>query len=201
MVVAFILAALWLAGTPAEIPDLRLSAPVVARPGTSIGLRAWQMDQDDAGYAVVRAPMVTVELRSRAGMLIASSTLSPSRVQGVEGSLDVPAEVDGELSLIARAEIDGRMLTVDRALYVRAGIDSRLPAGREVNAFQAYELGPMRVADPRRAPSTLDARVVEGAFPCRCPRRTRRRARVRRFRPASLGRAGARGSSIDRSAR
>ena len=162
MVVAFILAALWLAGTPAEIPDLRLSAPVVARPGTSIGLRAWQMDRDDAGYAIVRAPMVTVELRSRAGMLIASSTLSPSRVQGVEGSLDVPAEVDGELSLIARAEIDGRMLTVDRALYVRAGIDSRLPAGREVNAFQAYELGPMRVAYPRRAPSTLDARVVEG---------------------------------------
>ena len=50
------------------------------------------------------------------------------------------------LSLIAHAEIDGSSVSVERALYVRASIESRLPSGRAVNAFQAYELGPMRAA-------------------------------------------------------
>lgn len=165
ILVAVILAALWLAGSPPEVPDLRFSAPVVARPGTSIGLRAWQMDRDDEGYPVVRAPGVQVELRNEAGLRIASTTLSPSSVEGVEGRLDIPSDLDGALSLIARAEISGRTVTAARTLHVRTGIDSRLPAGREVNRFQVYELGPIRVADPANAPAVLDPRVVEGACP------------------------------------
>ncbi len=168
--VAIILAALWLAGAPADAPDLRFSAPVVARPASSIGLRAWQIDRDDEGYAIVLAPDVDVELRNRAGMLVASTRLSASQVEGVEGSLEIPSDLDGQLSLIARAEIDGRPVTIERALHVRGGVDSRLSAGRQVNPFQAYELGPMRVADAKRAPAILDPRIVEGVcvpdLPC-----------------------------------
>jgi len=162
MLVAIILAALWLAGAPADVPDLRFAAPIVARPGTSVGLRAWQLDRDEEGYPVVGAPAVDVELRNRAGLTIGRTTLSPSLVQGVEGRLEIPSDVDGELSLIARAEIDGHALSVARALHVRAGIDSRLRAGRSVNAFQAYELGPIVVVDSLRAPEVFDPRIAEG---------------------------------------
>lgn len=160
--VAIVLAALWLAGAPADVADLRFSAPLVAQPGSSIGLRAWQIDRDEEGYPVVLAPAVEVELRTGAGLLVGSTALSRSQVQGAEGTLEIPADLDGQFSLIASAEIDGRALSVERALYVRPDIDSRLPAGREVNAFQAYELGPMRVADSKRGPAILDPRVVEG---------------------------------------
>jgi len=170
MLVAIILATLWLAGTPADVPDLRFTAPLVARPGTSIGLRAWQIARDDDGYPVVFAPEVEVELRNDAGLTVARTKLSASLVQGVEGSLTIPSGLDGEHSLIAHAEIDGRALEVDRALHVRPGIDSRRPAGREVNAFQTYELGSMRVVDSKRAPAVLDVRAAEGVcvpdLPC-----------------------------------
>jgi hypothetical protein len=162
MLVAIILATLWLAGAPADVPDLRFAAPIVARPGTSIGLRAWHLDRDDEGYPVVRAPAVDVELRNRAGLTIGRATLSPSLVQGVEGRLEIPSDVDGELSLIAHAVIDRRALSAERVLHVRAGIDSRLPTGRSVNAFQTYELGPMIRVDSARAPQVLDPRIAEG---------------------------------------
>jgi len=161
--VATILAALWLMGAPREAPDLRLSAPVVARPGGSIGLRAWQVDRDRDGYSVIRAPAVSVELRNSAGMLIASTELLESRVHGAEGRLAIPPTLSGEHSLTARATIDRAEVTVSRTLYVRPGIDSRLPAGREVNAFQFYELGPLRRFDQARGPDTIDPRVEEGA--------------------------------------
>lgn len=163
MVVAIILAALWMAGAPAEIPDLRLSAPVVARPGSTIGLRAWQVDRDRDGYTVILAPDVTVELRNEADMVVTRTKLSASRAHGAEGRLAILPELHGEHSLTARAIIDGREVTVSRALHVRDGIDSRLPAGRAVNAFQVYELEPLRVFDRPRAPATLDPRVEEGA--------------------------------------
>ncbi|MGB5682343.1 MAG: hypothetical protein WBM47_10885, partial [Polyangiales bacterium] len=170
MLVAIILATLWLAGAPADVPDLRFTAPLVARPGSSIGLRAWQIARDDDGYPVVFAPEVAVELRNDAGLTVARTKLSASLVQGVEGSLGIPSGLDGEHSLIARAEIDGRTLEVERALHVRPGIDSRRPAGREVNAFQTYELGSMRVVDSKRAPAVLDVRAAEGVcvpdLPC-----------------------------------
>jgi hypothetical protein len=162
-VVAIILATLWMAGAPSMVPDLRLSAPVVARPGTTIGLRAWQVDQDDEGYTVIAAPAVAVELRNTAGMVLAKTELKQSLVQGVEGHLRVPDRLGEVLSLVALAEIDGRSVSVERALYVRESIDSRLPKGRAVNAFQVYELGPIRVADSRRAAPALDPRVEEGA--------------------------------------
>ena len=162
-VVAIILATLWMAGAPSMVPDLRLSAPVVARPGTTIGLRAWQVDQDDEGYTVIAAPAVAVELRNTAGMVLAKTELKQSLVQGVEGHLRVPDRLGEVLSLVALAEIDGRSVSVERALYVRESIDSRLPKGRAVNAFQVYELGPIRVADSRRAARALDPRVEEGA--------------------------------------
>ena len=65
LAVAVILAALWLAGVPSPVPDLRLAAPVVARPGATIGLRAWLIEEDDDGVPVVRAPTVRVELYAR----------------------------------------------------------------------------------------------------------------------------------------
>lgn len=163
LLVALILAVLWIAGAPSSIPDLRFSAPVVARPGTTIGLRAWQLDEDDEGYTVVASPPVVVELRNAAGMPLASTELTPSLVHGREGQLRIPAELNETLSLLATAQVDGQEVTVTRALYVRESIDSRLPAGRTITAFQAYELGPIRVLDSRRAVEVLDPRIEEGA--------------------------------------
>jgi len=163
VVVAIILAALWMAGAPPVVPDLRLSAPVVARPGTTIGLRAWQVDQDDDGYTIIVAPPVEVELRNAAGMVLAKTKLGTSLVQGREGHLQVPGGLDDVLSLVALAEVDGPSVSVERALYVRESIESRLPVGRAVNAFQAYELGVIRPTGSSRATTVLDPRVEEGA--------------------------------------
>jgi hypothetical protein len=163
LLVAMILAALWIAGAPSSVPDLRLSAPVVARPGTTIGLRTWQLEEDDDGYTVVTAPRVVVELRNAAGMVLAKTELAESQVHGREGQLRIPDQLDEVLSLVALAEIGGRTVSVERTLYVREGIESRLPAGRAVTPFQVYELGPIRVAGSRRAASVLDPRVEEGA--------------------------------------
>jgi len=163
LLVAMILATLWIAGSPSEGPDLRFSAPLVAQPGTSIGLRAWQMAEDQDGYPVILAPDVVVELRNRIGLTLAKTDLAESRVQGREGQLSIPEGIDEVLTLVAHAEIDGRDASVERALYVREGIEARLPRGREVNAFQAYELGPIRLESSVRAISALDPRVEEGA--------------------------------------
>ncbi len=163
LAVAIILAALWLAGAPPPVPDLRLSAPVVARPGGTIGLRAWLVDEDDDGFTVVRAPSIRVELRNVAGMTLAKAELVHSHVQGAEGTMRVPPDLGATLELVALSEIEGREVSTRRALYVWDDIDSRLQKGRAVNAFQAYELGPLRIADRMRAPSVLDPRVEEGA--------------------------------------
>jgi hypothetical protein len=162
-VVAIILAALWIAGAPPSVPDLRLSAPVVARPGAMIGLRAWQVAEDEDGYTVIASPAVSVELRSATGLRLASTELVESKVEGREGHLTIPAELDDVLSLVATAMIDGREVSVSRALYVRDSIESRLPAGRSVNSFQAYELGPIRSREPGRGLDVLDPRIEEGA--------------------------------------
>ena len=103
LIVAGILAALWMAGAPPVIPDLRLSAPLVARPGTTIGVRAWQVGQDTDGYTVILAPAVAVELRNGSGMVLAKTELRESLVQGVEGQVLVPSGLDGVLSLVALA--------------------------------------------------------------------------------------------------
>lgn len=170
LLVSVVLAVLWLSGAPPPVPDLRLSAPVVARPGSSVGLRAWQLDEDDVGRVSVRAPTVRVELRDAQGQTLSSTTLERSRVEGTEGRLDIPEELDGKHQLVATAVIDGREVSVERALYVREGIDSKLDAGRTVTKFQVYELGPLRRDEPARAPPVLDPRVEEGAcapdLPC-----------------------------------
>lgn len=170
MFAAALLAALWIAGSPNPVPDLRLSAPVVARPGSTIGLRAWRFAEDDDGRAVVLAPDVRVELRNEVGLLLSDATLRPSRVHGLEGRLAIPVEAEGELSLVARAPIDGDQVTVRRSLFVREGIESKRPTGRTVNEFQVYSLGPLRADPPEHAPEALDPRVEEGAcvpeLPC-----------------------------------
>jgi hypothetical protein len=162
-VVAIILAALWIAGAPPSVPDLRLSAPVVARPGATIGLRAWQVAEAEDGYTVIASPPVSVELRNATGLRLASTELFESKVEGREGHLTIPTELDDVLSLVATATIDGREVSVERALYVRDSIESRLPAGRSVNAFQAYELGPIRSPDQGLGLDVLDPRIEEGA--------------------------------------
>jgi hypothetical protein len=163
LIVAIILAALWMAGARAPVPDLRLSAPLVARPATTIGVRAWQVDQDADGYTVIAAPAVVVELRTVTGMVLAKTDLTKSLVQGLEGDMQVPSGSDEVLTLIATAEIDGLRVSVERPLYVRESIESRWPKGRAVNAFQGYELGPIRMLDAARPVTTLDPRVEEGA--------------------------------------
>lgn len=162
-VAALILAALWLAGVPKTQPDLRFSAPLAARPGTTVGLRAWQLVDDDRGHTAIVAPRVEVELRNHAGLTLAGATLIESRVQGSEGSLVIPEGLDEVLTLAARAEIDGNAVTVERALYVQEGIESRAPKGRVVNAFQMYELGPLRAPGERDEETILDPRIEEGA--------------------------------------
>lgn len=159
LVVAIILAGLWIAGAPPSVPDVRLSAPVVARPGTTIGLRAWQLAEDEDGYSVIASPPVLVELRNASGLRLASTELTESEVEGREGHLLVPSGLDDVHTLVAIADVDGNEVTVERALYVRDDAQSRLPKGRSVNAFQAYELGPIRGS----APTVLDPRIEEGA--------------------------------------
>lgn len=168
--VAAILAALWLTGVPRPRPDLRFSAPVVARPGAAIGLRAWQVVDDEGAVPDIRAPKVEVELRDRAGRTLGETTLKKSRVEGREGSLAVPAGIDDVLRLVARASIDGETVQVERDLYVQSGIESRAPVGRAVNPFQAYELGPIRRPRGGEASIIVDPRVEEGVcvpdLPC-----------------------------------
>jgi hypothetical protein len=165
-----VLALLWLSGKPPPIPDLRLGAPVVARPGSTIGIRAWQLDEDDLGRVQVQAPETRVLLRDLDQRTVAMTVLARSSVEGSEGRLDVPEELDGKYALVAISDIDGREVTVERALYVRDGIDSKLTSGRTVNAFQAYSLGLLRRIDRDRGPSVLDPRIEEGAcapdLPC-----------------------------------
>lgn len=163
LLVAIILAGLWVAGVPSVVPDLRFSAPLVARPGTSVGLRAWQVDEDDEGNTVILAPPVTVELRNAGGLTLARTELGTSLVQGREGHLSIPEGLDEELRLVAIGQIDGRTVSIERALYVRESIESRLLAGRAVNVFQGYELGPIRAFDSTRAARVLDPRIEEGA--------------------------------------
>lgn len=163
LLVAIILGALWIVGAPSPVPDLRLSAPVVARPGSTIGLRAWHLDEDEEGRTVVAAPPVRVELRNAAGIRLAETSLTESQVHGREGQLSIPEGLDEALSLVALAEVAGVEVSVERTLYVQDSIESRLPKGRAVNAFQLYQLGPMRVSDPRRPAPVLDPRLEEGA--------------------------------------
>ncbi len=163
LVVAVILSALWIAGAPPTVPDVRFSAPVVARPGSTIGLRAWQLAEDSDGYTVIDSPPVEVELRKASGLVAASTTLVESKVEGREGHLGVPGGPDEVVSLVAIARVDGQTVTVERTLYVQTGIESKLRRGRSVNAFQAYELGPIRGSRRDGAPLTLDPRIEEGA--------------------------------------
>lgn len=167
--VASILAALWLSGTATSEPDLRFSAPVVARPGATIGLRAWLVREEGRGQTVIDAVDVEVELVRGDGTPLAQAWLHPSRVQGSEGWLAVPEHLDGVFDLVATARIEGRAVSVARALYVGDSIESRAPAGRAVNAFQIYELGPIRAVG-RAADVVLDPRIEEGActpdLPC-----------------------------------
>jgi len=157
------LAALWLTGAPRVVPDLRFSAPVVAQPGTTIGFRAWQVDEDDEGNTVILAPPVSVEIRNAAGLTLGKSELESSLVEGREGRLQIPKGLDGVLRLVAIAQIDGHTVSVERSLYVRDAIESRLPAGRSVNAFQVYELGPLRSFGPMHGTYVVDPRIEEGA--------------------------------------
>ncbi|MGB8332489.1 MAG: hypothetical protein WCE62_20360 [Polyangiales bacterium] len=163
LAVAIILASLWVAGARSVIADLRLSAPLVARPGTSVGLRAWQVEEDERGDVLILAPAVSVELRNAAGLTLAAVDLGKSLVQGREGSLPIPEGLDELLRLVAFAQIEGRTVSVERKLYVRESIDSQLPKGRAVNAFQVYALGPIRTPDSSRGAQVLDPRVEEGA--------------------------------------
>jgi hypothetical protein len=112
---------------------------------------------------VIAAPAVVVELRTASGIALSKTELRQSLVQGTEGHLQVPAGLDGVLSLVARAEIDGSTVSVERTLYVRESIESRLPKGRAVNAFQAYALGPICAPDSQHTVDVLDPRVEEGA--------------------------------------
>jgi hypothetical protein len=97
------------------------------------------VDQDDDGYTIIVAPPVQVELRNAAGTVLAKTKLGTSFVQGMEGHLRIPDGLDDVLSLVALAEIDGAPVSVERDLYVRESIESRLPAGRAVNAFQVWK--------------------------------------------------------------
>ena len=96
-------------------------------------------------------------------MVLAKTELKKSLVQGMEGELQIPTGLDQVVSLVAFAHIDGRMVSVERTLYVRESIESRLPKGRAVNAFQAYELGPIHAVHSRRVATLLDPRVEAGA--------------------------------------
>jgi hypothetical protein len=142
----------------------------VARPGETIGLRAWHVAERQRGQTEIAAPEVEVSLRNGAGSTLARTALRKSLVQGSEGRLAIPDGLDGVMTLVASAVVEGAEVQVERTLYVQAAIESRAPRGRAVNAFQVYELEPIRSSGPRGEDVTLDPRIEEGVcvpdLPC-----------------------------------
>ena len=145
--------------------DLQLAAPSVVRPGESIALRSWFFETELTKVGAMRQLPTTVALVDRWDETRASVQLEPSSVGGVEGSLLIPQDVTGWLSLVGKVRADGRAVAVRRPVRVT----SRLPEPRP-RMKAGFRPGPIEKIVSREAPKHLDARVQGGAcvpeLPC-----------------------------------
>jgi len=159
LVVAGILAALWLSEAPDPAIGFSLSGPSVVAPGTKVALRAWHLT--DHG---VDAPPTIVELRDGSGALISTTTMTTSLAEGLEGEVSLPDDIEGIAFFVARTDIEGNEVSVRYGVSVEPvdALRTYQPA-RETSPFQVYELGPLRVVDPKAAPQELDPRIEGGA--------------------------------------
>jgi len=166
LVVAGILAALWLSEAPDPAIGFSLSGPSVVARGTKVALRAWHLTDHGVG-----APPTVVELRDASGALISTTTMTTSRAQGLEGEVTLPDDIEGTAFFVARTNIDGSDVSVRYGVSVEPDDALRTyQPERETNSFQVYELGPLRLVDPEGAPHELDPRIEGGAcvpeLPC-----------------------------------
>ena len=159
LVVAGILAALWLSEAPDPAIGFSLSGPSVVAAGTKVALRAWHLT--DHG---VDAPPTIVELRDGSGTLISTTTMTTSLAEGLEGEVSLPDDIEGIAFFVARTDIEGNEVSVRYGVSVEP-VDAlrTYQPGRETSPFQVYELGPLRVVDPKAAPQELDPRIEGGA--------------------------------------
>ncbi len=159
LAVAGVLAALWLSEAPDSAVGFSLSGPSVVAPGATVGLRAWHLTDQD-----VDAPPTTIELRDRSGKLISTTVMSTSLAQGLEGEVSLPDQIEGTVFFVARTKIDGNEVSVEYGASVEPEEALRAyQPGRETSLFQVYELGPLRVDNPKAAPLELDPRIEGGA--------------------------------------
>ena len=108
--------------------------------------------------------MTRVEVRDGDGTLLSATTLASSLVEGVEGEGSIPPDVEGTVSFVATADVDGDAVSVVYGATVEPEeVLRRYQPVRETSPFQIYEVGPLEVHDSTRAPEELDPRIEEGA--------------------------------------
>lgn len=166
LVVAGVLAALWLSDTPDAAIGFSISGPSVVAPGVKVAFRAWHLTDHGVG-----APPTTVEVQDRKGNVVSSTTMTPSLAEGLEGEVLLPDDVEGTVFFVARTSIDENEASVRYGVSVeRDDISRAYHPKRETSPFQVYELGPLRVIDRRAVPRELDPRIEGGAcvpeLPC-----------------------------------
>ena len=159
LAVAGILAALWLSEPQDPAIGFSLSGPSIVARGTKVAFRAWHLTDRGVG-----APPTVIELRDGSGALISTTTMTASRAQGLEGEVTLPDDIEGPVLFVARTDIDGHDVSVRYGVSVEPDDALRTyQPERETNLFQVYELGPLRLVDPKRAPLQLDPRIEGGA--------------------------------------
>jgi len=96
--------------------------------------------------------------------LISTTTMTTSLAEGLEGEVSLPDDIEGIAFFVARTDIEGNEVSVRYGVSVEP-VDAlrTYQPGRETSPFQVYELGPLRVVDPKAAPQELDPRIEGGA--------------------------------------
>ncbi len=139
--------------------DLHLSAPDVAIPGQTIGVRAWFFEAERIETAAMRTPSTAVSLLDDDDRVVIEVQLHKGAAGGLEGQLRIPPDALGRYWVRARAVDDGRAVEVRRALLVTSASP---PAARfQTRAMQ--ESGPLKKLIPKETPQHLELRVQGGA--------------------------------------
>ncbi len=130
--------------------ELQLVAPVQARPGDTIPLRAFAFaDVDDEDGGRLETASVEVVLTRGDGAL-ATTSLRPSPVQSSEGSLEIPPSMRlGDASLLATARVAGHVVaTVERPLRIEPQVVGMSLGGRTSARLSLRQLGPIEFDGP-----------------------------------------------------
>ncbi len=153
-------------GSPRDTDyDLQLTAASAAKPGEDIPLRALLYENlRSIEGPRLSARVLQVQLEDSSGQFLARGRLVPARAgrSDLEGSLRIPASLQGDYQLHAFTPIDTVRIEVSRPLKV--GSVERLPVqGRPLRALQQFSEGPLQPEQDAIAPDVLRVRVGGGA--------------------------------------